>query len=165
MAHKGYKQTDEQRNKKAIAKRRGSFFGCEVCSKRFWRQPSAIKNGECRFCSKKCYQIWQIDRPKSEEWKQKRINNNLKKARFLTKHRLRRFLQGTNKYKNWRNEVFRRDDYTCQRCRKNGVYVEAHHIKPFANFPELRFEISNGLTLCKPCHVKEPKGKEIWLLK
>lgn len=61
----------------------------------------------------------------------------------------------------WRRAVFERDDYRCQKCgARNGnghtVYLEAHHIKQFATHPELRFEISNGLTLCKPCHKKEP---------
>jgi len=32
----------------------------------------------------------------------------------------------------WRNKIFIKDDYTCQECSKKGVYVEAHHIKPFS---------------------------------
>lgn len=57
-------------------------------------------------------------------------------------------------YKMWRESVFKRDDYTCQHCKARGVYIEADHIKPFAFFPELRFELSNGRTLCKPCHAQ-----------
>lgn len=60
-------------------------------------------------------------------------------------------------YKLWRTSVFERDDYACVLCgAKNGngkaVVLNADHIKPFAYFPELRFEISNGRTLCVPCH-------------
>jgi predicted restriction endonuclease len=64
-------------------------------------------------------------------------------------------------YRIWRTEVYKRDDYTCQVCHiKSGsgqtVYLNAHHIKPFSKFPELRFDITNGVTLCKQCHFKTP---------
>lgn len=59
-------------------------------------------------------------------------------------------------YKEWRNKVFERDNYTCQECRKTGGYLEADHIKPFALHPDLRLEILNGRTLCRPCHRKTP---------
>lgn len=54
-------------------------------------------------------------------------------------------------YKLWREAVFKRDNWTCVWCGFRG-YVEADHIKPFAYYPELRFSIDNGRTLCKPCH-------------
>ena len=55
-------------------------------------------------------------------------------------------------YKVWRRKVFERDNWTCVFCNKRGGDIETDHIKPFAYFPELRFEISNGRTLCKKCH-------------
>jgi hypothetical protein len=60
-------------------------------------------------------------------------------------------------YAMWHEECIRRDDYTCQDCGNrsgNGHRVELHvdHIKPFSIFPELRYVVSNGRTLCKPCH-------------
>jgi len=61
------------------------------------------------------------------------------------------------KYKEWRKAVFERDDYTCQGCgSRNGngkaIKLHAHHILPFSENPDSRFDIDNGLTLCKSCH-------------
>lgn len=59
-------------------------------------------------------------------------------------------------YKAWRTLVFERDDYTCKDCGVRGGKLHADHIKPFAFYPELRFEVTNGRTLCIPCHQKTP---------
>lgn len=58
------------------------------------------------------------------------------------------------KYKDWRKSVFDRDNYTCCECGARGVKLNADHIKPFALYEELRYELSNGRTLCVPCHKK-----------
>lgn len=58
-------------------------------------------------------------------------------------------------YKNWRKAVFVRDSFLCRECGAAGE-IQAHHIKAFADFPELRFEVSNGQTLCVPCHKETP---------
>ena len=62
-------------------------------------------------------------------------------------------------YKEWRKAVFERDDYTCQECKQRGGDLEAHHVKLFAFFPEFRFSVKNGKTLCKECHRKTKVGK------
>jgi hypothetical protein len=64
-------------------------------------------------------------------------------------------LRRSGEYRLWREAVFKRDNYTCIWCGdKTGGNLEADHIKPFASYPELRFAIDNGRTLCKPCHRK-----------
>ena len=63
--------------------------------------------------------------------------------------------------KNWRKEVFKRDKYTCQHCNQKGGKLNAHHIKPFALYPDLRTVLRNGLTLCRVCHIEVHKKKSI----
>lgn len=55
-------------------------------------------------------------------------------------------------YRIWRTAVFVRDGWTCVWCGAKGVRLNADHIKRFSDFPELRFAIDNGRTLCEPCH-------------
>ena len=72
---------------------------------------------------------------------------------------LRTKIWKSQEYQAWRNSVFARDGYTCQQCGDaRGRNLEADHILPFAFFPSLRLDISNGRTLCKECH----KQTETW---
>jgi len=71
-------------------------------------------------------------------------------------HRLR----NDAKYNIWRNKVFLRDKFTCKNkdckfCNNEvGVFLHAHHIKSFAKYPKLRFNINNGITYCAGFHLK-----------
>jgi len=70
---------------------------------------------------------------------------------------IHQLIRTSAEYKLWREAVFERDDYTCIWCgvrsgRGTNVTLNADHIKPFALFPELRFAIDNGRTLCEDCH-------------
>lgn len=58
----------------------------------------------------------------------------------------------SHEYKKWRLEVYKKDNYCCVKCnsKKN---INAHHIYSWKHHPELRYEISNGITLCEECHI------------
>lgn len=65
-------------------------------------------------------------------------------------------LRTTQQYKDWRTAVFVRDNFTCQECGVRGGDLQADHIKPFSTYPDLRFSLENGRTLCVDCHRQTP---------
>ena len=63
-------------------------------------------------------------------------------------------LRNSAEYTNFRLNVFCRDKYTCQVTGKRGGILNVHHLYSFTDYPELRFELSNGVTLSKEIHNK-----------
>lgn len=55
-------------------------------------------------------------------------------------------------YSFWRKSCLKRDNFTCQKTGTKGGDLAVHHINNFAEFPELRFAIDNGITLSKEAH-------------
>lgn len=101
---------------------------CLLCGKKFKAYQSEIRKGHGKFCSRSC-------------------NAREKLRRALPERRSRA-------YRVWRSKVFKRDKYTCTACGQHGGYLEAHHLKPWARYPHLRLEVSNGSTMCLKCHYK-----------
>jgi hypothetical protein len=150
---------------------------CKHCQKVFEVQPWAAKTGRKKFCSKVCFfagrelkGLFQPGHPDlvpperrghSEATRQKisvvqRANlrigpDNPNWRGGLRSERKRAMAQFA--YRDWRNAVFSRDNWTCQCCGARGVYLEADHIKPWCAFPDLRYEVNNGRTVCKTCHL------------
>lgn len=52
----------------------------------------------------------------------------------------------------WREAVFARDSWTCQKTKVKGGILHPHHILNFSQYPQLRFAIDNGITLSKSAH-------------
>lgn len=64
----------------------------------------------------------------------------------------RNILMARDDYQQLREKVFERDNYTCQECTDRGGKLSIHHIKSWRNYPELRYEKTNLITLCIQCH-------------
>ena len=58
----------------------------------------------------------------------------------------------------WRKAIFKRDNYTCIECNERGGNLTAHHKAPVSRFPNYKFELWNGITLCQPCHTEIHKA-------
>lgn len=147
-------QSSRDNLKLAIAARvaRGNAIrNCECCGKQVKVHMAAIRKG-WRYCSWECRKKSMVgDRAANAnggQWMLGEKNINYKHG--LSSVRPPRDLAKTNR---WRRRVYARDNYTCQRCGYDkGKRLQAHHIKSWINYPESRFDISNGITLCIPCH-------------
>jgi 5-methylcytosine-specific restriction endonuclease McrA len=130
-------------------------FPCYVCKKPVYTQPAQVKQ-RCRStCSLLCRR--KLSRQRAEE-RRKKLG--------YTKHQLDRLARYSPEADKWRKKVFERDNWTCQFCGVRGGRLEADHIKPWAYFEELRFSVTNGRTLCRPCHdttkMSAQKMKEVY---
>ena len=66
----------------------------------------------------------------------------------------RRGIRASADLKRWRFDVYQRDGFACVHCGDDtGGNLNAHHIKPFADFPDHRFDVRNGVTLCEGCQL------------
>ena len=114
---------------------------CKQCNTEYRVKFASYKRDGSRFCSRKC-QALGMDRPKaSQHW-------NWKGGISDRDHLLRQ----TPQYKEWRNAVYKRDNWTCQLCCRKQKHPIAHHIKNFRVYVPLRFSVDNGVTLCRSCH-------------
>lgn len=67
----------------------------------------------------------------------------------------RRMLINRIEYKEFRDKIFQRDNYTCQICGKNKCYVHMHHKIPQSIDENLIMNENNVITLCVQCHCKQ----------
>lgn len=117
---------------------------CDGCGKNILVIPSIIKNQKHIFCSNDCYK-----KNIGKYYSGKNSSNWNHKLTQEEREETRRYPD----YYNWRNDVYSRDNYTCQKCgsSKSGTLV-AHHIYNYSEHKELRTKLSNGITLCVDCH-------------
>ncbi|MFA6925182.1 MAG: HNH endonuclease [Bacteroidales bacterium] len=103
--------------------------------------------------SKTKMSVKKIGRKHTEKAKRKMsIAQSLRRSKEPRKERKRYVHTRDKKYLQWRSNIFQRDNWTCRTCGITGCYLEVHHIKSWAKYPELRYDVENGITLCKECH-------------
>jgi hypothetical protein len=152
MPKKGYKQTSEHKLKLAHAKfKKGNdykgFMGKQH-SEEFKEHQSNLKKKDNPMFQKDARKKVSESRMGAKNWKWKGgISFSDNDPRY------------TFEYKEWRRQVFKRDQYACIKCgakssKGSYTYLTAHHVREFSKYPELRHDINNGITLCIQCHCK-----------
>jgi endogenous inhibitor of DNA gyrase (YacG/DUF329 family) len=106
-------------------------LNCLECGKTFIIPEYKVKLGS-RYCSKQCH------------YKHMRNDNYYDNLYGVIKK--------SPEWKEWREGVYERDNYTCQLCGVKGQTLNPHHIKPVVEFPEETFNPDNGVTVCVHCH-------------
>ena len=112
---------------------------CLQCGKEFTSQKEGRK-----FCSRKCLGKWKSENLNGE-------NNSNWNPNLTNKERVvKRNYKG---YKNWRNSVFKKYNYTCQLSHQKGGQLVVHHLNGYGFNKEQRLDINNGIVITKELHL------------
>jgi hypothetical protein len=140
-------------------KGKGQWLTCKTCGKPF---QTGLERHYARatYCTPEC----RLANPEytgkgqPKPWQQGEKHHNWKGGITSENRSARTQME----YYVWQRAVFSRDGNTCQDCgffSKKARRLHAHHVKAFAKYPELRYDVANGLTLCKECHIKPGRHK------
>jgi hypothetical protein len=139
---------------------------CDWCGVEIEQLECKAKNYSVHFCSSSCRAKWSGNKNSNDmEYKErqrqlsKRVGN---KPPIYTGERHWNWKGGISKVNRgqdyaaiqWRKSVLAKYHFTCQECGLKGGRMSAHHIMPWAEYKELRYEIKNGLCLCYTCHMR-----------
>ena len=142
-------------NKRKLYKYPKYLLDCIQCGEPVYAKSIYFDKPNRKYCDKACKQrhertgkripieiVIKTRGEKHYNWKGGKTEENKK-------------IRTSQDYKLWRKAVFERDKYQCIIGGvEHGSKLQADHIKPFALFPQLRLELSNGRTLCIECHKK-----------
>ena len=139
ISHKGKYGGEKHWNWKRIKR------NCLQCNKEFFVKYYLAKQGFGKYCCKKCADIARIGMFTGENhpcW----VNGNYKKRQE----------RNDSAYQDWVKKVKRRDNYKCQINNQDCLgYCIVHHILLIRDYPELIYEINNGITLCQAHHPRK----------
>ena len=112
---------------------------CEYCGKELHLPSEKYERSKRHFCDKTCSGKYHIKE------KNPSYNPNLDEE----DRKLKRRIFG---YRNFRDDVLRRDMYTCQVTGDKNCVLEVHHLDGYDNFKDLRLNIENAITISKQIH-------------
>ena len=140
----------------------GKIIKCVVCGRDFYITQTEIRRKR-KFCSNKCMGLHY------SKIKVGKNNNFYKDGKSKERAIERDQLRQTIEYKNFVKFFLIRDNNICIQCgtkrkrvkdgKEKNCNLTVHHIKSWKNYPKLRFDIDNGITLCKDCHFKIHKKR------
>lgn len=114
------------------------FHNSDVCGGTVFKMtPDSFLSG------RRCHACADIARSGENHWN---YNPN------LTEEERQRRDMFNGEIRKWRDQIYARDDYTCQLCEEKGGKLNAHHLNSWDKHPDDRFELPNGITLCETCH-------------
>lgn len=117
--------------------KKGFVKTCGMCLGEFYTPKS---HGARIFCSKSCASVASAGR---------KPGNYIEDRSKLKRHDRR----NDSAYNNWRKEVWLRDNFKCKIANPDCAgRIEAHHILGWSKYPELRYQVNNGITLCHHHH-------------
>ncbi len=151
--HKFYKGGEKGWFKKGfIPNNKGSAkkIKCLICGNEF----KASVND--KYCSSKCYGISMKGKIRTKNILRGENHPCWIKDRTKLKKKNER---NDPAYKEWSKEVKKRDGWKCKMC-NNKKGLVSHHILPWRDYPELRYEVNNGITLCHDHHPKKRIDEE-----
>jgi hypothetical protein len=172
MTKKGEKQSEEQISKRVASRKKSlEATGMDIKLRESIIERNKLRTGishteehKAKISSSMKGKKNSLGTKRSKEFKEKLSiywtnnpkHNFWKDGQAVLRRSERKIIMGRLEYRLWRTSVFERDNYTCQECGYRGPNLQADHIKPYSLFPELRFELDNGRTLCKKCHIRTP---------
>jgi len=128
---------------KSMKKTEYKYFTCLKCNSIFKKKRRhQLKNKKHPFCSKQCANSYNGK-------KQRGANHHNFNENLTDEERIRK--RDTYENIKWRRLIFKRDNYKCTVCNKKG-HLNAHHIENYSSNKEKRYDMNNGITLCKECH-------------